>query len=541
MGDPGRVITFYSYAGGVGQTMTLANVAWMLASAGKRVVALDWDFVAPGLHRYFHPFLLDKELLYTGGLIDFFSECSFEAAAPGDAGPETEWFEEQAERFCGYAVSVEWEFPGDGALDFVPSGKQGPAYASRVNAFDWAGFLGRRAGQSLVETVRARLRADYDYVLLDSQQGVSDVAGLCTTLMPDALVACFTLNPRNIDGAAVVARLAFEQRRAQGLRVYPLTMRDEPAEYDLRSHARRYARWKFSPFPNNDDIGGANWSLYWDEASIPYIPRYAYGDTLAAFGGEPNTPLSMLGAVERLTKYLTDSEVTSFTPPDPEQASRVALRYRLPFLPPEGGAAGEEETQPATYAPPPTAQFQGAAADFSDEAEEMAAAAAPEAAAGGRVVRIFISYNHDDRGYVEETKSLGQSLKGLKRDGAKLWYDAHLRVGDDWDERIREQIRSSDIAVLFVTQLFLDSDYIRDVEIPLLLERRGEGLVVFPIIVEEFDRENQQYKWLHTLTYIPTDDESYTANYYDERTRPGFHSRVRKALREYVEQKLAAM
>src|SRR5438270_2162491 len=49
----GEVITFYSYKGGVGRTMALANTAAMLAARGWRVLAADWDLEAPGLHHYF--------------------------------------------------------------------------------------------------------------------------------------------------------------------------------------------------------------------------------------------------------------------------------------------------------------------------------------------------------------------------------------------------------------------------------------------------------------------------------------------------------
>ncbi|KUO04833.1 hypothetical protein AQJ67_10040 [Streptomyces caeruleatus] len=45
-------MTFYSYKGGTGQTMALANTAWILAADGKRVLAVDWDLEAPGLHRF---------------------------------------------------------------------------------------------------------------------------------------------------------------------------------------------------------------------------------------------------------------------------------------------------------------------------------------------------------------------------------------------------------------------------------------------------------------------------------------------------------
>ena len=49
----GEVITFYSFKGGVGRSMALANIAALCAQRGKTVLALDFDFEAPGLHRYF--------------------------------------------------------------------------------------------------------------------------------------------------------------------------------------------------------------------------------------------------------------------------------------------------------------------------------------------------------------------------------------------------------------------------------------------------------------------------------------------------------
>src|SRR5262245_53539508 len=66
----GRIITFYSFKGGVGRTMALANVAWILASTGRKVLAVDWDLESPGLHRYFAPFLIDRNLRDSPGVID---------------------------------------------------------------------------------------------------------------------------------------------------------------------------------------------------------------------------------------------------------------------------------------------------------------------------------------------------------------------------------------------------------------------------------------------------------------------------------------
>ncbi len=49
----GRVVTFYSFKGGVGRTQALADVAVLLARYGHRVLMVDWDLEAPGLESYF--------------------------------------------------------------------------------------------------------------------------------------------------------------------------------------------------------------------------------------------------------------------------------------------------------------------------------------------------------------------------------------------------------------------------------------------------------------------------------------------------------
>src|SRR5262245_23219239 len=46
------VITFYSFRGGVGRTMSLVNIAAHLAQAGRRVLIVDFDLEAPGIRTY---------------------------------------------------------------------------------------------------------------------------------------------------------------------------------------------------------------------------------------------------------------------------------------------------------------------------------------------------------------------------------------------------------------------------------------------------------------------------------------------------------
>src|SRR5687768_16521993 len=80
---PGRTVAFYSYTRGTRRPLALANVAWVLACRGRRVLVIDWDLEAPGLHRYFAPFLAGDDLEQTEGLIDFVRDFATEAMTPG--------------------------------------------------------------------------------------------------------------------------------------------------------------------------------------------------------------------------------------------------------------------------------------------------------------------------------------------------------------------------------------------------------------------------------------------------------------------------
>src|SRR5258708_19414975 len=77
----GRIITFYSYKGGTGRTMALANVAWILAANGHKVLAVDWDLEGPGLHRFVHPFLDTSALESNPGVIELINKYSIAATA----------------------------------------------------------------------------------------------------------------------------------------------------------------------------------------------------------------------------------------------------------------------------------------------------------------------------------------------------------------------------------------------------------------------------------------------------------------------------
>jgi cellulose biosynthesis protein BcsQ len=318
MSATGRIITFYSYKGGGGRSMAVANVAWILASSGRRVLLIDWDLDAPGLHHFFRPFLTDPQLVQSDGLIDFLFTYLVRAAGESSAS---------GLNIFNYACSLNWEFPSPGAIDFVPAGRQNPSYAVRVNEFDWQTFYERLAGHDLLESLKCEVRSMYDYVLIDSRSGVSDYAGICTIQMPDALVIPFTLNHQSLDGAATVAASVMDQRNGASpplpISIYPVPMRIDSAEKEMLDHARQYAWLRFQPIT---DAMGLTWE-YWRQVEFPYTPYYSYSEVLAAFVDLPFSTGSILRAAESLTAHLTNGEVTAAGPIREEKRQRISEAY----------------------------------------------------------------------------------------------------------------------------------------------------------------------------------------------------------------------
>ena len=305
-----QIITFYSYKGGSGRTMAVANLAWIMASNGLRVLAVDWDLESPGLHRYFHPFLRDKELKSTTGVIDLVRDY-----ATATIGPEQEvtqdWVAGYA-RVLRHAVSLDWPFPHDGTVDFLSAGRQDRSYSSIVSTFDWANFFDRLGGAEFLRGVRDDMLSHYDYVLIDSRTGLSDAAGICTVLLPDVVVDCFAMSTQSIEGAAAVARSIKNQRLGEPVRILPVPMRVEDAEKFKLEAGRDYARQLFAPFMS--DLGVERIGQYWGDVEIPYKTFYAYEEILTAFGDVPHQHNSLLAAFERLTAVVTDGRVTMAAP-----------------------------------------------------------------------------------------------------------------------------------------------------------------------------------------------------------------------------------
>ena len=186
------VATFYSFKGGVGRTLALLNVAYELADSGLKILVVDFDLEAPAIHadRWSRPasaVSTRDEDIDSGnkGIVEYVGEYLRTMRAPNadgfivDATPEG----------C------------NGTISLMPSGVLDDSYGRRLNEIDWNDLYLMRDGYVMFEDLRAQWETlGFDYVLLDSRTGFTDVGGICTRHLPDAAVLMFRPDDQSLRG-----------------------------------------------------------------------------------------------------------------------------------------------------------------------------------------------------------------------------------------------------------------------------------------------------------------------------------------------------
>lgn len=169
--------------------MALANVAAELAQLGRRVLAVDFDLEAPGLDTFDFP----RPRGVIPGIVEFVGEYLATGQAPA---------------VQDFVFESEGVGKNGGGLWIMPSGAHQDTYANTLASIDWGDLYERHDGYLLFEDLKEQWKAylNPDYVLIDSRTGHTDVGGICTRQLPDAVAFLFFPNEQNLRGLMKVVR-----------------------------------------------------------------------------------------------------------------------------------------------------------------------------------------------------------------------------------------------------------------------------------------------------------------------------------------------
>ena len=222
-----QIFTFYSFKGGVGRSMAVLNAAYAMAAKGCNVLVLDMDLEAPGLSG----FLRRNGEIGCCATLDMVDLVGWARDCNRVSGQESQPVERAAiPPLSDYVVPVPRENISKTARDLLDVGRvdiipvdiipvdeerdyYGRLTALAVNTFDREALI--RVGSLLREWLKSRVfplevpeyygpnaahSAAYDYVLVDSRTGVTELGGLCIGPLSDQLVVLTALNDQNVEG-----------------------------------------------------------------------------------------------------------------------------------------------------------------------------------------------------------------------------------------------------------------------------------------------------------------------------------------------------
>jgi predicted acylesterase/phospholipase RssA len=370
------IYAFYSFKGGVGRSMALANIGEVFHEKGLRTLLVDWDLEAPGLETYFHR---DGELARSRahpGLIEMlmaykeaFSGFAARQAAAARSSPEQRQeyahaaglarellkhrtdvpqflieaeelpvprtFQDFLRELYRSGSSLGKDFPAlmanspfqrylqcirpsdtrENGLFLLSAGARSEdgfgRYATAVQDFNWSEFYAAYEGREYFAWFRDQIRAIADVVLIDTRTGVTEMGGVCTRHIPDAVLSFCAPNFQNIDGISrVVSGLNRpDVKQARGDRhveVMVVPTRIDDSESDRLAEfsqlfQEKIERDEFVPGPFKE-LDRPLWHL-----QIPYTARYNYREEMVIGPSPtPRDPVTqkLIAAYRRIAVHL---------------------------------------------------------------------------------------------------------------------------------------------------------------------------------------------------------------------------------------------
>src|SRR5260221_3139811 len=206
-----EIITFYSFKGGTGRTMAVANIAILISRLSKKVLLIDWDLEAPGLHRYFSTYitLAEDKLKEYPGLINFFIEIDNQIKKV-KVKEKTLTYEDILKTLRTTDISkyiLETDLIG---INILKAGAFTNDYPKLISQFQWEAFF--QSVPNFFQALGDYLKESFDFILIDSRTGFTDTSGICTMLMPEKLCLIFTPNTQSLEGGVNLAKKALDYR-----------------------------------------------------------------------------------------------------------------------------------------------------------------------------------------------------------------------------------------------------------------------------------------------------------------------------------------
>lgn len=254
--------------------MALANIAVLLAMWGKRVLVVDWDLEAPGIEHFLTKGNDLDSLTKRKGVIDLLTEAS--------ETPTRTLSEDDAMRFV-----FQRQIKGNRTpISILTAGARNQGYFQNVRKLDVKKFYEDHEGGHMIESLRNHWKSRFDFVLIDSRTGITDIGGICTIQLPDILALDFTATEQSLVGAVDVARKAATERQKLPFDRALVPCLPIPSRFDTQTEHQIAKVW-LRRFEEALEPLYRQWlpidvdrRAFLELSKIPYTPYFSFGEGL---------------------------------------------------------------------------------------------------------------------------------------------------------------------------------------------------------------------------------------------------------------------
>lgn len=246
-----QTITFYSYNGGTGRTLAVANAAKYLVRLGQKVFAIDLDLEAPGLHYKLGLGTRKDVPAIKRGLVDYMHTFF-----------TTKTFPPLAE----HTVQIRTEEDHQDHITLMPAGNVPCAeYWHKLTQIDWHElfYSPNPEGIPFFLELKARIQNEFspDFLLIDSRTGITEIGGVATTVLPDRVVCLLLKNRQNLEGSRAVLQGIARTPKVEGkeaigiipvLSRIPWLRKGHPADFEEKALEEVRAALYEEPDPSGE-------------------------------------------------------------------------------------------------------------------------------------------------------------------------------------------------------------------------------------------------------------------------------------------------
>jgi len=198
-------------------------------------------------------------------------------------------------------------------IDLITACKRTNGYFQKLKSIDLKQLYTQSNGFEFIENLKNEWKLNYDFILVDSRTGVTDIGEISTIQLPDILVLFFTAMEQSVNGVIDIYRKTIKANQYLPNERFKLRSIPVPGRFDSKEEFKVAQEW-FEIFETKFSDIYSDWlpktikiKTILELTKIPYIAYFSFGEKLPVIDQGTNDPAGLGYAYENLTSLIANN------------------------------------------------------------------------------------------------------------------------------------------------------------------------------------------------------------------------------------------